>query len=81
MRAYFMLWEQFIRPSLKAMRTLVNRPLQCYGNTALLSYPDTWVRKPDCLHLPYRVCTPQDPAKLTLGTCGVGRGVRLLHLP
>ena len=26
---------------------------QGYGNTASLSYPDTWVRKPDCLHLPY----------------------------
>ena len=51
-RAHFMLWEQFIRPSLKAMRTLVIRPLQGYGNTASLSYPDTWVRKPDCLHLP-----------------------------
>ena len=48
-----MLWEQFIRPSLKAMRTLVIRPLQGYGNTAPLSYLDTWVRKPDCLHLPY----------------------------
>ena len=48
-----MLWEQFIRPSLKAVRTLVIRPLQGYGNTASLSYPDTWVRKPDCLHLPY----------------------------
>ena len=31
MRAHFMLWEQFIRPSLKAMRTLVIRPLQGYG--------------------------------------------------
>ena len=51
-RAHFMLWEQFIRSSLKAMRTLVIRPLQDYGNTAPLSYPDTWVRKPDCLHLP-----------------------------
>ena len=53
MRAHFVLWEQFIRPSVKAMRTLVIRPLQGYGNTASLSYPDTWVRKPDCLHLPY----------------------------
>ena len=35
------------------MITLVIRPLQGYGNTASLSYPDTWVRKPDCLHLPY----------------------------
>ena len=52
MRAHFMLWE-VIRPSLKAMRILVIRPLQGYGNTASLSYPDTWVRKPDCLHLPY----------------------------
>ena len=49
-----MLWEQFIGPSLKAMRTLLMRPLQSYGNTASLSYPDTWVRKPDCLHLPYK---------------------------
>ena len=53
MRAHFMLWEQFIGPSLKAMRTLVIRPLQGLGNTASLSYPDTWVKKPDCLHLPY----------------------------
>ena len=29
------------------------QPFQGYGNTASLSYPDTWVRKPDCLHLPY----------------------------
>lgn len=35
-----MLWEQFIRPSLKVMRTLVIRPLQGYGNTETLSYPD-----------------------------------------
>ena len=35
------------------MRTLVIRPLQGYGNTTSLSYPDTWERKPDCLHLPY----------------------------
>ena len=35
------------------MRTLVIRPLQGYGITASLSYPDTWVRKPDYLHLPY----------------------------
>ena len=48
-----MLWEQFIRPSLKAMRTLVIRRLQGCGNTASLSYPDAWVRKPGCLHLPY----------------------------
>ena len=53
MRAYFTLWEQFIRPSLKTMRTLVIRPFQGYGNTASLSYLDTRVRKPDCLHLPY----------------------------
>ena len=33
--------------------TLAIRPLQGYGNTAPLSYPNTWVRKPDCLHLPY----------------------------
>ena len=54
MQAHFMLWEQFIGPSLKAMRTLVIRPLQGYGNTASLSYPDTWVRKLDCLYLPYK---------------------------
>ena len=54
MRAYFTLWEHFIRPSLKALRTLVIRRLQGYGNTASLSYPDTRMRKPDCLHLPYR---------------------------
>ena len=48
-----MLWEQFIGPSLKTMRTLVIRPLQGYGNSASLSYPDTWARKPDCLYLPY----------------------------
>ena len=53
MRAHFMLWGQFIGPSLKAMRTLVIRPLQGYGNTTSLNHPDTWVRKPDCLHLPY----------------------------
>ena len=52
MRAHFTLCEQFIGPSLKAMRTLVIRPLQGYGNTASLSYPDTWMRKPDNLHLP-----------------------------
>ena len=55
MRAHFMLWEQFTRPSLKSMRTLLIRPLQGYGNTASLSYADTWVRKPDCLDLPYKV--------------------------
>ena len=53
MQAHFMLWEQSIGTSLKAMRTLVIRPFQGYGNTASLSYPGTWVRKPDCLHLPY----------------------------
>ena len=53
MHAHFMLWEQSIGTSLKAMRTLVIRPFQGYGNTASLSYPGTWVRKPDCLHLPY----------------------------
>ena len=41
------------RSQLKAMRTPVIRPLQGYGNTASLGYPDTWVRKPGCLHLPY----------------------------
>ena len=51
-----MLWEQFIRPSLKTMRTLVIRLLQgYYGNAVPLSYPDTWARKSDCLHLPYTV--------------------------
>ena len=49
-----MLREQFIGLSLKAMGTLVIRPLQGSGNTAPLSYPDTWVRKPDCLHLLYK---------------------------
>ena len=53
MQSHFMLWEQLIGPSLKAIRTLVIRALQGYGNTASLSYPDTWVRKPDSLHLPY----------------------------
>ena len=48
-----MLWEQFIRPSLKAMRTLYISPLQRYGNTASLGNPDTCVRRPDCLHLTY----------------------------
>ena len=48
-----MLWKQFIGPTLKAMRTLLIRPLQGYRNTAFLSTPDSWVRKPDCLHLPY----------------------------
>ena len=55
MQAPFMLQEQFIGPSPKAVRTLVIRPLQGYGNTAPLGYPDTWVRKPDCLHLPYDI--------------------------
>ena len=50
-----MLWEQFIGPSLKAMRTLLIRTLQGYGNSAPLGHPDTWVRKPDCLHLSYTV--------------------------
>ena len=27
---------------------------QDYRNAASLSHPDTWARKPDCLHLPYR---------------------------
>ena len=53
MQAHFMLWEKFIGPSVKAMRTVVIRPLQGYGNTAPLSYPDTWARKPDCLHSLY----------------------------
>ena len=38
MWAHFMVWGQFIRPSLKAMRTLVIRPLQSYGNTVSLNY-------------------------------------------
>ena len=54
MWAHFMLWEPFIEPSLKAMRTLLNWPIQGYGKTASLSYPDTWVRKPDCFYLPYK---------------------------
>ena len=41
------------------MRTLVIRPLQGYENTAPLSYPDTWVRKPDCIHLPYMQHEPR----------------------
>ena len=53
MQAQFMLCEQFNRPSLKVTRTLVSRCLQGYRNTATLSYLDTWVRKQDCLHLPY----------------------------
>ena len=61
MRAHFMLWEQFIGPSLKAVRTVVIRPRQGYGNTAPLSYPDTWVRKPDCLHLPYKGVADKNP--------------------
>ena len=57
-QAHFMLWEQFIGPGLKAMRTLVIGHTQGYGKTASLSYPDTWVRKPDCLHLPYKGLKP-----------------------
>ena len=53
MRAHFMLWEQFIGSSLKAVRTSY-QALPGYGNTASLRYPDTWVRKPDCLHLLYK---------------------------
>ena len=53
MWAHFMLWEQFIRASLKAMRTLYISPLQRYGNIASLGNPDTCVRRPDCLHLTY----------------------------
>ena len=48
-----MLWGPFIGPRLKAMRTLLIRPIQGYRKTASRSYPDTWVRKPDCLHLLY----------------------------
>ena len=33
-----------------AMRLLLSRPLQVYGNTASLHDPDTGVRKPDSLH-------------------------------
>ena len=50
MQAHLILWEQFIRPSLK--RTLLIRPLQGYGNTASLSYLDTSLRKPYCSHFP-----------------------------
>ena len=39
---------------LKPMGTAYRTQSQGYGNTASLSYPDTWVRKPDCLHLPYK---------------------------
>ena len=53
MRAHFTLWEPFMGPSLRAVRTLVISPLQGYGDTASLSYPDTWVRKPDRLQFPY----------------------------
>ena len=66
MRAHFMLWEQFIGSSLKAMRTLVIRPPQGYGNMASFSYPDTWVRKPDCFHLPY-IWAPIDKDPKTQG--------------
>ena len=55
MQTHFMLCGPFIGPSFKAVRTLFIRPIQGYGKTASLSYPDTWVRKPDCLRLPYRV--------------------------
>ena len=48
-----MLRKQFIGPSLKAIRALVMRPLQGYGNTAPLNYPDMWVKKPDCIHILY----------------------------
>ena len=51
--AHSRLWELFIGPSLKAVRAPLIRPIQSYGNTASLSNPDTWVRKPDRLHLPY----------------------------
>ena len=54
MRAHFLLREQCIGPGLQAVRTLVVRPLQGCGNTAPLSYPHTWARKPDYLHLAYR---------------------------
>ena len=54
MQPHLMLWEPFIGPSLKAMRALLSRLIQGYGGTTSFSYPDTWVRKPDCLHLPYR---------------------------
>ena len=53
MRAHFMLWEPFIVPIHKAMSILLLRPIQGYGNTASLIYSDTWVGKPDCLHLSY----------------------------
>ena len=44
---------QFIGPSLKPVRTVLIRSTQGYGTPASLSYADTWVRKPDHLHLLY----------------------------
>ena len=79
MRAHFMLWEQFIRPSLKAVRTLVIRPLQGYGNTASFSYPDTWVRKPDCLHLAYSPLLGTWPATQACALTGNRTGDPLVH--
>ena len=40
--------------SLHVMGTVYQTQSQGYGNSASLSYPDTWVRKSDCLHLPYQ---------------------------
>ena len=77
MRAHFMLWEQFIRRSLKTMRILVIRPLQGYGNTAPLSYPDICVRKPDYLHLPYNVVLSSPGQAL----CSLWEVPRALMLP
>ena len=39
---------------LKAMGTIYGPQSQGYEDTTYLSSPDIWVRKPDCLCLPYR---------------------------
>ena len=44
------LWEQWLSSPFKDMGTLLMRPIQGFAS---LSYPHTWVRKPDCLHFPY----------------------------
>ena len=53
MQPHVMLWEPFIRPSLKDMSTLIIKPIKGYEETASISYLDTWLWKPDCLCLPY----------------------------
>ena len=53
MQAQSRLWEQFFRNSLKAMRKILIRPILKVMETSSLNNPDIWVRKPDCLHLPY----------------------------